>query len=73
MLESAVMVNESVTATTTNEAHAHGMANAPDIVVTTEPSHAAVTVGDTPPDATNIYLTNTDGGDQVCQVLMIAL
>lgn len=73
MLEVAVLRAESVTAVTTNEAHPHGMTNGPDVVVTTLPSHVDVTVGTTPPTMTDIFLTNVNAGNQVCEVLMIAL
>lgn len=72
MLEFGVLRAESVTGLATNEAHAHGMANAPDLVVTTLPSHVDVTVGTTPPTATNVYLTNANAANQDCEVLMIA-
>jgi len=72
-LEIAQLLAVSVTASTAEEAHAHGMANGPDIVVLTHPSHEDVTVGATPPTDTNVYLTNVNVGAQVCDVLMIAM
>lgn len=72
MLEFGVLRAETVTGLATNEAHAHGMTNAPDLVVTTLPSHVDVIVGTTAPDATNVYLTNANAADQDCEVLMIA-
>lgn len=73
MLEFGQLLAETVTGSATNEAHPHGMANIPDIVVLTSPSHADITVGTTVPDATNIYLTNANVADQDCNVLMMAL
>lgn len=72
-LEFAQLLAEVVTGSATEEAHAHGMAHGPDIVVLTHVSHADITVGATPPTDTNVYLTNGNVGDQVCDVLMIAL
>lgn len=72
-LEFGQLAAVSVTASTANEAHAHGMTYPPDIVVLTHPSHADVAVGTTDPDATSVYLTNVNVGAQVCDVLMIAL
>lgn len=72
-LEVAQLLTVTVTASTANEAHAHGMTYPPDVVVLTHPSHADVAVGTTAPDATSVYLTNVNVGNQDCDVLMIAL
>jgi len=72
-LEIAQLLAETVTASTAEEAHAHGMTHAPDVVVLTHVSHVDITVGATPPTATMVYLTNVNVGNQDCDVLMIAL
>lgn len=60
----------TVTASTTEEAHPHGLGVIPTFVILTHGTHADVTKGATPPDETNIYLDNGNVGDQPAKVLV---
>ena len=60
----------TVTASADEEAHPHGLGVVPTFVILTHGTHADISKGATPPDATNIYLDNANVADQDAKVLV---
>ena len=60
----------TVTASTDEEAHPHGLDVIPEFVILTDGTHEDVSIGSTPPTATNIYLDNVNVGDQPAKVIV---
>ena len=60
----------TVTASTTEEAHPHGLDVIPTFIILTHGTHDDVTIGATAADATNIYLDNVNVGNQSAKVLV---